>query len=99
MTIDTKEARALVVRLTGFTKGPWCVDISDPTDVVVWDDDDNLIANIGQCIQPVYIAFDCDPLDARLIAAAPDLHAALTAALDEVERLRGAAQHRKMVNQ
>ena len=69
---------------TKFTPGPWVADTTDPSDVVVWavpDPSDKLIANIGQRVQQVQVAFDCDIANAHLIAAAPDLYAALYALL------------------
>lgn len=65
---------------TKFTPGPWVADTTDPSDVVVWavpDPSDKFIANIGQRVQQVQVAFDCDIANAHLIAAAPDLYAAL----------------------
>ncbi len=72
------------------TPGPWVADATDPSDVVVWaspdpKQNDELIANVGQRIQRVQVAFDCDAANARLIAAAPDLLEALESliAIDE----------------
>ena len=82
---NTTEARALVERLTGFTPGPWTWEIESGE----WPDH-QIIGGDGDSV--LWWDFDlgfrtaCDGC-ARLIAAAPDLHAALTAALDEIERL------------
>ena len=85
---DHTEARALVERLTGFTPGPWNVGPIDDTRVE--DTLGNEVAQIdGDYNQPE--TWPVMEANARLIAAAPDLLAALTAALDEIERLRGAA--------
>lgn len=78
MTFDPKEARTLVERLDGYTPGPWVEfdgDICPANDIV-----NEVIATLYQ---------ETNDTDANLIAAAPDLHHALTAALDENERLRG----------
>ena len=82
---DHTEARALVERLTGFTPGPWNVGPIDDTRVE--DTLGNEVAQIdGDYNQPE--TWPVMEANARLIAAAPDLLAALTAALDEIERLR-----------
>ena len=82
---DTTEARALVERLDGYTPGPWRVAPTDDTTVIC--PERTVVAEIdGDYNEP-----DLWPVmegNARLIAAAPDLHAALTAALDEIDRLR-----------
>jgi hypothetical protein len=86
---NPKEARALVERLTGYTPGPWRVAPTDDTTVIC--PERTVVAEIdGDYNEP-----DLWPVmegNARLIAAAPDLHRHLTAALDEIERLRGAMQ-------
>lgn len=83
--LNTDEARALVERLTGYTPGPWRVSPTDDTTVICQER--TVVAEIdGDYNEP-----DLWPVmenNARLIAAAPDLHAALTAALAEIERLR-----------
>lgn len=81
----TTEARALVERLTGYTKGPWSFE----TEQDEWPDH----ALIGGDGDPVLewdfdLGFRVAPANATLIAAAPDLHRHLTAALDEIDRLR-----------
>lgn len=87
---ETKQARALVERLTGFTPGPWRE----------WD---GMIQNQSDWIDqngtrhtdwnfPGIITEMPDTWESRangyLIADAPDLHRHLTAALAEIERLR-----------
>ncbi len=85
---DKTDVDALVERLNGFTPGPWTFEMEQDE----WPDH-ALISRDGD---PV-LRFDFDlgfrmtPCDAALIAAAPDLHTALTAALDEIERLRADA--------
>ena len=85
---EIKDARALVGRLTGYTPGPWRVAPTDDTTVIC--PERTVVAEIdGDYNEP-----DLWPVmenNATLIAAAPDLHATLTAALDEIERLRRAA--------
>ena len=61
-----------------WTPGPWEADLSDPSDVVVWAEEETLVANVGMRVQAVAVAFDIDAKNAHLIAAAPDLYAALS---------------------
>ena len=88
MTFDPKEARALVERLDGYTPGPWTWE----TESGEWPDH-QIIGGDGDSV--LWWDFDlgfrtaCDRCT-HLISAAPDLHATLTAALDEIERLREA---------
>jgi hypothetical protein len=74
--------------LDGTTPEPWWADVSEPTDVVVWAGNEQFIVNIGQRVQPVSVAFDCDEANARLIATAPTLARQLLAVMEENERLR-----------
>lgn len=76
MTDD--ELRAL---LAAATPGPWHADTTDPTDVVVWSDEGNLVGNMGHRVQPLTLIFDTDEHNARAISTWPDLAA-------EVIRLR-----------
>lgn len=80
---DHTDNRALVERLTGFTPGPWNVGPIDDTRVE--DTLGNEVAQIdGDYNQPE--TWPVMEANARLIAAAPDLLAALTAALDQIEK-------------
>ena len=90
MTFDPKEARALVERLDMFTPGPW---VRDCWDILGKAPGTGIVAEIcrpGELDSEFWKIGEPDN-NARLIAAAPDLHATLTAALDEIERLRRAA--------
>ena len=81
---NTTEARALVERLTGFTPGPWTFEMEQdewPDHALIGGDGDTVLSFDFD------LGFSVHDANARLIAAAPDLHAALTAALDEIERL------------
>lgn len=89
MTFDPKEARALVKRLDGYTPGPWDAALESGCHGVVaaiLPEGANIVAVIGNDIatpekEPSRFS------NAKLMAAAPDLHASLTDALDEIERL------------
>lgn len=101
MTTDT-EARALVERLTGFTPGPWWTGGNYSgremgTSVIAAREDAGPLPGNPTRGQ---VAFATALLNteartsennARLIAAAPDMHRLLTALLAENERLRVAA--------
>ena len=84
--LNATEARALVERLTGFTRGPWSTetDLSYMERPRVYGGDGSLICEAGNC------GTDQDEWEANatLTSAAPDLHRHLTAALAEIERLR-----------
>ena len=82
------EARALVERLTGYTRGPWSTETDLPymERPRVYGGDDSLICEAGNCGS----SQDEWEANATLIAAAPDLHRHLTAALDEIGRMREA---------
>lgn len=88
MTLDPKEVRTLVERLTGYTPGPWLVrkSLFEVYNV------DHGVLKYDIVAGNILIAalYTDDPTDetACLIAAAPELHSHLTAALDENERLR-----------
>ena len=91
---DTQDARALVERLTGFTRGQWAYR---PEKYDYWGmvrgADKYPVASASTCRSDDFEKNEhrrnkTDPADAnaRLIAAAPDLHAALRAALDRAEK-------------
>ena len=71
--------------LAAATPGPWTVDAKDPSDVVVWASESELIGNIGHRVQPITVIFDMDEANARLIAAAPTITAELIAARRKLE--------------
>ena len=75
-TPDTKAIRAQMEALSGFARGPWKVSPTDDTTVITHDG--NMVAEIdGDYNEP-----DLWPImeaNARLIAAAPDMHEAITA--------------------
>ena len=82
---NTTEARALVERLTGFTPGPWTFEMEQdewPDHALIGGDGDTVLSFDFD------LGFSVHDANARLIAAAPDLHRHLAAALDEIERLR-----------
>ena len=91
---DTQDARALVERLTGFTPGPWAYRPEKYDDWgMVRGADKYPVASASTCRSDDFEKNEhrrnkTDPADAnaRLIAAAPDLHAALTDALDRAEK-------------
>ena len=87
MNTDTAAIRAQMDALSGFAPGPWKVNPTDDTTVITHDR--NMVAEIdGDYNEP-----DLWPImeaNARLIAAAPDMHATILALCDEVERLREA---------
>ena len=90
MTHTTEQLEQM---LAAATPGPWTVDAKDPSDVVVWASESELIGNIGHRVQPITVIFDMDEANARLIAAAPTITAELIAArrkLEAAERLHGA---------
>jgi len=78
----TETAQQLVARLTGFTPGPWSVDPMPGLDGKhdVWTGWDDLICENARNV------------NAALIAAAPDLHRELTAALARETALREALE-------
>ena len=81
---NTTEARALVERLTGFTPGPWTFEMEQdewPDHALIGGDGDTVLSFDFD------LGFSVHDANARLIAAAPDLHRHLAAALDEIERL------------
>ena len=94
MTDKTQDARALVERLTGFTPGPWAYRPEKYDDWgMVRGADKYPVASASTCRSDDFEKNEhrrnkTDPADAnaRLIAAAPDLHAALTDALDRAEK-------------
>ena len=83
MTFDPKEARALVERLDGYTRGPWKYAPDEEEDYPAF-----CVTGGGFDICTVWHGYNASDADMHLIAAAPVLHAALTAALAEIERLR-----------
>ena len=85
------EARALVERLTGHTPGPWRERnemIQHQSDWIDGNGTRHTDWKYPGVITEMPEAWD-SPANGYLIAAAPDLHAHLTAALVEIERLRG----------
>lgn len=98
------EACALVERLTGHTPGPWGVIYYDAGDqdhydhngpcplIAAPEDQDCAIVHWDGFKQKFWSSANGDQkqieANADLIAAAPELHSALAAALDEIERLR-----------
>lgn len=78
-----KAARALVERLEGYTPGPWRESYERGTTQIRSADNESLMGD-----ETYYPWVPENDADWTLIAAAPDLHAHLTAALDEIERLR-----------
>jgi hypothetical protein len=72
--VDLDKTRALLASVAGFTPGPW----DRSPDGLVWAGD--------RAFDPLCHVVDLH--DARLIAAAPDLHRELTEAVGEIERLR-----------
>ena len=105
MTDKTQTARALVERLTGFTPGPWAYRPEKYDDWgMVRGADKYPVASASTCRSDDFEKNEhrrnkTDPADAnaRLIAAAPDLHAALTAALDRAEKAEAERDHAKSV--
>jgi hypothetical protein len=96
MTFDPKEARALVKRLDGYTPGPWtCGQAARPVDgcydwgvkAYVNGNYEVVAESFARSSESIYPPAEAN---ARLIAAAPDLHAHLAAALDKIERLQTA---------
>ena len=91
---DKTDPRALVERLTGFTPGPWAYRPEKYDDWgMVRGADKYPVASASTCRSDDFEKNEhrrkkTDPADAnaRLIAAAPDLHAALRAALDRAEK-------------
>ena len=81
MPVDLDKIRALLASVAGFTPGPW----DRSPDGLVWAGD--------RAFDPLCHVVDLH--DARLIAAAPDLHRELTEAVGEIERLR--AHNARMV--
>ena len=81
MPVDLTAIRALLASVAGFTPGPW----DRSPDGLVWAGD--------RAFDPLCHVVDLH--DARLIAAAPDLHRELTEAVGEIERLR--AHNARMV--
>ena len=97
---DTKAIRALMEALTGFTAGPWRdEDGVIQSQTTVWQ---NGVKQVGWDYATILaeVTDDWDQAaNARLIAAAPDMHATILAlcdALDEMraenERLRAALE-------
>ena len=80
-----KEARALVDRLDGYTPGPWTVERFGS-----YRNNDGTMFETWKISPQRSVYGSMFENDARLAAVAPDLHATLTAALDEIERLRAA---------
>lgn len=74
------------------TPGPWCADVSEPDDVVIWgpklpDGEDNLIANVTESsVTLVGVARDADANNARFIAACDPT--TVLALLDKIARLQ-----------
>lgn len=91
---DPKEARALVERLDGFTPGPWQVSgVRHSGDLHIGKDSRlHMVGPDGDAVTATFYDMKTGRglKDAHLIAAAPDLHTHLTAALNEIERLREA---------
>lgn len=92
MTDHIDNARALIESLTGYTPGPWKIHncesyvergISFHQEIWCAETDILVTSEVTRAHN------DGGARNMRLIAAAPDLHAALTGALDEIERLRG----------
>ena len=84
-------ARALIELLTNYTPGPW---VRDCWDILGKAPGTGVVAEVcrpGELDSEFWKDGEPDN-NARLIAAAPDLHAHLTAALDEIERLREALE-------
>ena len=85
--IDTAAEREKLAALQGYTPGPW--DNSGPGDLVGTMIDDryewSCIAIIGEVDRHHKSE---KTANANLIAAAPELHSALTAALDEIDASR-----------
>ena len=81
------EARALVERLDGYTPGPW---VRDCWDILGEGPGTGNVCEVSipNGVDDKYWKPGEPDNNAALIAAAPDLHAHLTAALDEIERLR-----------
>ena len=85
MTAD--EIRAMLAAATG---RKLAVDLSDPSDVVIWAGE-TLIANIGGSrVQDVMVAFDMDAAYATLFCASPDLAQMVLDLMAERDRLRDA---------
>jgi hypothetical protein len=89
MTDQTTDPRALVERLTGYTPGPWhienCqtyVDRGTSFYQEVWSDKTDVLVST----EVTRAHGDGGAANMRLIAAAPDILAALTAALDRAEK-------------
>ena len=83
------DALTLVERLTGFTPGPWTLEVEQDE----WPDH----AIIGGNGDPVLwwdfdFGFRVSNADAAIIAAAPDLHRHITAALDRAEKAEAACK-------
>ena len=84
-----KAARALVDRLDGYTPGPWTVERFGS-----YRNNDGTMFETWKISPQRSVYGSMFENDARLAAVAPDLHATLTAALDEIERLQGEMSER-----
>jgi len=89
MTPTPEEARALAERLTGYTPGPWRILYERGSSHLRSADNTSLM-----CDETYYPWVPETEGDWEIIAAAPDLHAALTAMVDEVERLEAGIKSR-----
>jgi len=85
MPADLTEIRALLASVDGFTPGPWIAleYAANDAAVAIAETDPDKHEHPG-----ALIVGQTDARDARLIAAAPTLHAHLTDLVGEVERLR-----------
>jgi hypothetical protein len=84
--IDLNEMRALVERLDGYTPGPLHIRTAGGDAAVC--NDKGIVAECFGAVAHQHEDTGRSARDAELYAAAPDLHAALTAALDEIEAAR-----------
>ena len=84
--VDLGKIHALLASVAGFTEGPWRTRQSDGMDGPRYSvrayDSDSAYPITGSIVS------DHERHDARLIAAAPDLHRELMEAVGEIERLR-----------
>lgn len=76
--------KAQMAALTGFTEGPWRLETLSPSHGHYYDD--HIVEDYGAGLSVAY----SDRANARLIAAAPDMHATILALCDKVDRLNAA---------
>ena len=88
MTNDLNAIRARMEALEGFTAGPW-----EERTFSHFIEIASLSEDAAIC-QVLVMPGTYEDTDARLIAAAPDMHATILSLYDEMERLRGLLDRR-----